>query len=237
MSAPGDYSVLSAAEIQKTISAVCKRTSDRFPDAGLANVGLRLLAISNQAAERSRLINRPIYWVRILSMVIVSVVVGLCLDIPWLFSPHRGSLDWVEAVELLEPAMNIVVLIGALIYFFISLERRFKRGKALEAIHELRSVAHIIDMHQLSKDPEELLELSKSETEAGVRQLTRTELQKYLDYCSEFLSLTGKIAALYVQGFDDPVTIASVNEVEELCTGLSRKIWQKIMILHEAVGE
>jgi hypothetical protein len=33
-----------------------------------------------------------------------------------------------------------------------------------------------------------------------------------------------------VQKFDDPVTISAVNEVENLTNGLSRKIWQKIMI-------
>ncbi|NIO43804.1 MAG: hypothetical protein GTO41_28795 [Burkholderiales bacterium] len=50
------------------------------------------------------------------------------------------------------------------------------------------------------------------------------------------LSLIGKLAALYVQRFDDPVALASVNEVESLATGLSRKIWQKIMILHSFHG-
>lgn len=45
------------------------------------------------------------------------------------------------------------------------------------------------------------------------------------------LSLTGKIAALYVQNYDDPVVLASVTEVEALTTGLSGKIWQKLMIL------
>jgi len=55
---------------------------------------------------------------------------------------------------------------------------------------------------------------------------------EYLDYCSEMLSLIGKLAALYVQKFDDPVALAAVNEVEDLTTGLSRKIWQKIMILN-----
>jgi hypothetical protein len=46
------------------------------------------------------------------------------------------------------------------------------------------------------------------------------------------LSLIGKLAALYVQKFDDPVALAAVNDVEQLTTGLSRKIWQKIMILN-----
>ena len=54
----------------------------------------------------------------------------------------------------------------------------------------------------------------------------------YLDYCSEMLSLIGKLAAQYVQKFDDPVVLAAVNEVEAPTTGLSGKIWQKIMILN-----
>ena len=47
------------------------------------------------------------------------------------------------------------------------------------------------------------------------------------------LSLTGKVAALYVQHFDDPTLLATVSEIEQLTTGLCRKIWQKIMILQE----
>jgi len=38
--------------------------------------------------------------------------------------------------------------------------------------------------------------------------------------------------ALYVQKFDDGVALSAVNEIEDLTTGLSRKIWQKIMILN-----
>ena len=34
--------------------------------------------------------------------------------------------------------MNTVVLIGATVFFFMTLETRIKRGKALKAIHELR---------------------------------------------------------------------------------------------------
>jgi hypothetical protein len=62
--------------------------------------------------------------------------------------------------------------------------------------------------------------------------MSRFELSRYLDYCSEMLSITGKIAALYIQDFDDDGALAAVNEVESLTTGLSRKIWQKLMILY-----
>jgi hypothetical protein len=46
------------------------------------------------------------------------------------------------------------------------------------------------------------------------------------------LSVTGKVAALYAQDLEDGVVLAAVNEVEDLTTGLSRKVWQKLMILY-----
>ena len=67
--------------------------------------------------------------------------------------------------------------------------------------------------------------------------LTPAELVRYLDYCSEMLALTGKLAALYVQNFNDMVALAAVNEIESLTTGLSRKIWQKMMVMYEVLGQ
>ena len=40
--------------------------------------------------------------------------------------------------------------------FLVTLEVRLKRRRALAAIHELRAMAHIIDMHQLTKDPDRI---------------------------------------------------------------------------------
>ena len=89
-------------------------------------------------------------------------------------------------------------------------------------------------MHQLTKDPERVLpgRVYIPTSLSPKPQLDRFQLRRYLDYCSELLSLTGKLAAVYVQNFDDEVALAAVNEVESLTTGLSRKIWQKIMILY-----
>ena len=48
------------------------------------------------------------------------------------------------------------------------------------------------------------------------------------------LSLIGKVAALYVQGFPDPVALQAVDDIEGLTTSLSREIWQKIMIIEQS---
>ncbi len=54
---------------------------------------------------------------------------------------------------------------------------------------------------------------------------------QYLDYCSELLAVTSKLAALHIQAFSDPVVADSVNGIQALTLGLSGKIWQKFMIV------
>ena len=88
-------------------------------------------------------------------------------------------------------------------------------------------------MHQLTKDPTQLLKEYTSKASSDVHHMSELELLRYLDYCSEMLSLTGKLAALYMQDMRDPVIIETVTEIEDLTNGLSRKIWQKITILGE----
>ncbi len=134
-------------------------------------------------------------------------------------------------VQTLESAVNDLVFLAVAIYFLMTVERRLKRRDALRAIHELRSIAHIIDMHQLTKDPERVTSLAPTTASSPQHLLSRPELGRYLDYCSELLSVTSKLAVLYAERFDDPVVLDAVNDIEELTSGLSRKIWQKIMIL------
>lgn len=115
----------------------------------------------------------------------------------------------------------------------MNLETRIKRARALRAIYELRSFAHVVDMHQLTKDPDYYRGGIIQTRHSPKRELTLPQLMRYLDYCSETLSITSKIAALYVQQFSDAVVLAAVSDVETLCDGLSRKVWQKMTIAED----
>ena len=126
------------------------------------------------------------------------------------------------------------VQIGAAVFFLITVDARLKRRRGLRALHELRAIAHIIDMHQLTVDPEQLLFGSGGTASSPRREMSAAELGRYLDYCSEMLALTGKVATIYVAELDDPVVLDAVTEVENLTTGLSREVWQKRMVLHRA---
>jgi hypothetical protein len=130
-----------------------------------------------------------------------------------------------------EATMNILVLIGAALLFLFTVEERMKRKRALKALHELRSIIHVIDMHQLTKDPSAIIGALAPTEHSPKRTLSASELIRYLDYCSEMLSLTSKVAALYAQSLPDPVVTDAVSDIERLTTNLSQKVWQKIMIL------
>ena len=57
---------------------------------------------------------------------------------------------------MVETAISDVVFAGIAVFFLYSFPERMQRGRLLNLLHQLRSTAHIIDMHQLTKDPEQL---------------------------------------------------------------------------------
>jgi hypothetical protein len=149
--------------------------------------------------------------------------------------PQRpGGLS--DFVPTLEATINVIVFLGAAVLFLLTVEGRIKRRKALAALHQLRSFVHIVDMHQLTKDPERLVLPQPDTASSPARPMSAPELGRYLDYCSELLSLTSNIAALFVQHLDDPVVLGAVNGIETLATGLSGKIWQKITLLERGTA-
>lgn len=226
------YRSLDSEKILGTIGTLGRRIDERFPDSGLGKVCQELLTIAGESQKRSAWIAKPQRSLRLITGAVVTVIIaGLCFVLANASWPRSG-FDLVVLVQVSEAGLNVFLLLSAAILFLFTAETRVKRRRALKAIHELRALAHVIDMHQLTKDPERLL-ARRMETPSSPKQnLSPTELGRYLDYCSEMLSLIGKLAALYVQKFDDPVALAAVNEVEDLTTGLSRKIWQKIMIIN-----
>lgn len=199
----------------------------------LSKVCAELYLIANESKARSEWIARPNYILRTAVAAIITLSIFILLYSISMMEISLKTIDAGELVQVMEAGLNDLVLIGAAIFFLVTMEVRIKRTRALAALHELRAMAHVIDMHQLTKDPSQWLNQKVLTPSSPRQEMTAYELTRYLDYCSEMLSLAGKVAALYAQNFPDAVVLAAVNEVEALTTGLSRKIWQKIMILNK----
>jgi hypothetical protein len=225
---------LDAGEIIRTIERLTQRIDARFPGSGLGNVSREFHALAGGSARDAESLGNPNWPVRIaVGVVIVAMVTTAGLALFRAFQAFGDATVPFGAAELfqtIESLINDIVFLGIAVFFLATIESRIKRRKALERLHQLRSVAHIVDMHQLTKDPDHLLKEPPG-TVASDSSMTRDELARYLDYCGELLSLTGKMAALFVQRFSDSLVLQSVNEIEDLTNGLSRKIWQKITLL------
>ena len=232
------YATLNQREIVATIARLHRRISERFPDANLTRVSADLVEVGDQHAANVQRVLRADWRLRAVSAVLLVLGVGaLALLLASVRSYEPENVDLIALLQSIESGLSMLFLLAASVVLLTSLELRRKRRRCLEALHELRALAHVVDMHQLTKDPDHALHPGVATTSSPARPMTPFELARYLDYCSEMLALMGKLAALYAQSFHDPEAIAAVDAIEDLTTGLSRKIWQKIMILEERRSE
>lgn len=228
-----NYRALDPALVMQTLERLQARVSSRFPDSGLSRVNADLISVGRASVARAAELARPAWLWRIL--VLSLIVIGVFAQIAAARFLHieGGGLTAPELVQGLEAAVNLLILFGGAIWFLLTWEERHRRQRALDSLHYLRSMAHVIDMHQLTKDPTVLLQGHSSTGASPKRTMTRFELTRYLDYCAEMLALIGKLAALYAERMRDAVVIEAVNDLENLTTSLGRKIWQKITILSQ----
>lgn len=227
---PALHEPLEAPAVRQTVQELYERIEARFPQRGLLAVCGDLRTMIDQVQSSSGPTQRRIRAARVASRVVmVAVLAGTVLALLIAgrdaFSEGVASLD---LLPLIETTINDIVFAGIAVFFLWSFPERLQRGQLLNLLHQLRSIAHIIDMHQLTKDPEQL---KPSFTPTAVSKplgMTRDQVERYLDYCSEMLSLVGKTAALCAEESRDNLVLETVSTIEDLTVGLSRKIWQKI---------
>jgi len=228
---PVPYQTLNATLIVGTLLRLEHRIIERFPGSSLAAICRELIDMAETALQRSTAIAAPNYALRAAVFAVIAAGLAGLLFVALNVNVQMATVEIFGVFQGVEAAMNIVVLSGAMLFFLVSLETRIKRRRSLSDLHRFRSIAHVIDMHQLTKDPSSILGGGAPTASSPKRTMSRFELTRYLNYCSEMLSLTNKLAALYAQHLPDPVIIDAVNDIEDLTTNLCNKIWQKITIL------
>lgn len=227
------YSKLDSAPIRATIDQLRHRIGERFPESGLSRLAMELASVAEQNEAVIVQLRKPIWWIRAIAAVALAALLALAISIAFSFAQRADTrtASLAEMLQAVDAAINEVIFLSLAVFFLTSLETRFKRRNALRMLHRFRSLGHIVDMHQLTKDPEHVLHPVTQTASSPVRTLSRADLTRYLEYCSELLSLVSKLAALHAQDLQDAVVLEAVNDVESLTSDLSRKVWQKITIL------
>ena len=227
----GSYRRLDHVKVQDTVEDVGSRIRRRFPASGLGAVANELAELVPHVARESRessqrsadLFRRARLGAAALATAAVAALVGAV----WADVAAEGPFQWGP---LIESSINLIVFAAVATLFLWAIPQRAQRQRMLRLLHQLRSLAHVVDMHQLTKDPEQ------REAAFVVPQVGAELLRQYLSYCSELLSLVGKAAALCAEESQDPLVLASVGDLETMTAELSQTIWQKISALPQDVS-
>jgi hypothetical protein len=123
----GVYRTLGSAKTVNTILALKTRIEERFPSSGLSKVCEELHQVANETKNKSNWISRPNYVLRLgVTAVVLVGLAGLLYTISVMGLTLR-SFDAGELVQITEAGLNDIVLIGAAIFFLVTVETRVKK--------------------------------------------------------------------------------------------------------------
>lgn len=231
------YERLDADAVLLTAQRLQARIEARFPARNLGRVAQRLVAVASDV-EHAAARSVPIRVLRVVGFVVIGILVAASVvSLVWavieLIATSGSALAWLSALETI---INDVVYVGIAVIFLGLLPGHLERRRILGELHRLRSLAHVIDMHQLTKDPERFATAFRPTSETVEVGLSPIEMASYLDYCSELLSLVAKTAAVYAERSTDPAVLATISDIENLTNGMARKIWQKLGLVPGVSG-
>jgi len=213
---------LNPARIVETAENLAQRIGQRLPGRSLAGLAVELARIARQTDERASEARRPILAIRFASATaILASLIGL-----W-YLVHHIHARWefgtiAEVFEATDAGFNLMVLLAGALWFFITLEARIKRRKALASIEELREFIHVIDLTQLYYTPE----LYDSDTANSPAQMVLD--YTYLLFCTQMLGVISNLAALYSRGGAGDSILRAASEVDVLATAVTTKLMSKV---------
>ena len=231
-----NYSYLQGDKILLTLQRLHRRIEERFPSSGLGSVCREAISSAGEVEIMLQRIDRPVWILRVAAgIVMIFLIVVMIILLGYMMRLSAGITSWVDLLQTSEAGVNDLIFLSIALWSVLSIESRIKRRALLNSLHRIRSMMHVVDMHQLTKDPAQWLfgdVVSNTDTTSSPkRSMSAFELSRYLDYCSELLSLLSKLAALHAQKENDQIVLEAVNDLEQLAGGLSHKIWQKVGML------
>ena len=147
------YRTLDVDKVIATVQKLSARINDRFPNAGLNSVCAELEAIATETKHRIEWISKPNWIIRGAVGLVLVLMISVLIFTIFSLELQAAKFGIGDLVQVMEATINDFILIGAAIFFMVNLEGRIKRQRSLKVLHELRSIVHVIDMHQLTKDP------------------------------------------------------------------------------------
>ena len=228
--------VLDIVRLESAIQQLSARIAGRFPESRLAALSEQLVVRANELRTCGRRLIRAPPWIRVISWVGGVLLVGSFFILGrWLVKSQRGIEELPLFLQTVESSVTIIAAATAGFFTMRSIEHSQVRRRALEQIQWLRKIAHVIDMLQLSKSPASVMLASdpRPSSRSETVNLKPPEMFRYLSYCGELAALTGKLSVLIGAWVSDAVILSTIDDVEDLCVDLERKMLSKLLLLEQ----
>jgi hypothetical protein len=147
---------LAAGHVGTTVAHLERRIFARFGERGLTkaarDLGQLVVLVQSRADQSRERLRRTTLAARAVGILIVAAtLVALAFSLRSVVVDGLArTADWVPFVE---SVINDLVFAAIAVVFLWAFPERLERRTLLRLLHRLRSLAHVIDMHQLSKDP------------------------------------------------------------------------------------
>jgi hypothetical protein len=221
---------LDPARIIEAAENLARGVGERMPESSLAGLSVVLVRIARESDERARKARRPNYAIRLASLLAVGAgLLGLSflmdhIHMRWKF----GTIT--EVIQSTDAGFNLLILLAGALWFFVTLEARIKRRRALISINELREFAHVIDLTQLYYTPD----LYRSDPAASRSSASLD--YAYLLFCTQMLAVISNLAPLYTRGAAGDSILRAVFEVEMLANAITAKLLSKAETVRPAAS-
>lgn len=226
---------LSGDAVRANVAQLQERVAARFPQHHLGEVAQKLLVVVGRVdqatQDKHRRMVRAVVLARVLAALAFLVAATLLVLALVHLLAHAADQEVGSWIPLVESTINTCIFIGLGVYFLWGLPERRERAGLLVLLHELRSLAHVLDMHQLTKEPGRLRPGFTPTTHSLAGDLDAEEMLAYLSYCNELFALIGKVAALCAERSSDSTVLVTVSDVETLAGEISLRVYAKMTLL------
>ncbi|HZV20207.1 MAG TPA: hypothetical protein VE986_01540, partial [Hyphomicrobiales bacterium] len=137
-----------------------ERISGEFPARGLTQEARELAKDAKSFVAEAESLSRKgasYYAIRVLVALGFGLWIGttslVLLRIWSLVQKKPESLDLFQSMQGIDAGIHIAVSAALAIFFTATLERRRKRRIAFNGLNSLLNFAHVVDSHQIDKDP------------------------------------------------------------------------------------
>lgn len=154
MRQPNHHLHLDPQRILETARKISLRVEERFPGSSAAGMSRELAKVADVTVVQVERARRPSVGLRVAAWGLIGLGLIKLVEISKYLHTNFELGNPGEFIQSFQASLETCVLPGASILFVLGWENRIKRRRTLHYLRELRTIAYLVDIHQINKTPD-----------------------------------------------------------------------------------